>query len=65
MVLAELPGATCVTIGGFAAILHGTHVYVTLIGAPVAGGVLGATSTLVNCAGASTVVQAVGTGFYS
>jgi MSHA pilin protein MshA len=65
MILAELPGTQCSTSAGFAAILHGTHVYVTLIGAPVVGGVVGATSTIVACAGGSTIVQSVGTGFYS
>jgi hypothetical protein len=40
-------------------------VNVTLLGAPVVSNVAGATAALTNCTGASTIVQAVGTGYYS
>jgi MSHA pilin protein MshA len=62
--LAELPGTSC-SAGASAFVVQG-RVHVTLIGAPVASSVVGATATLVNCTGnASTIVQAVSTGFYS
>lgn len=58
--LAELPGTTCVG----SVLIHG-RVNVTLLGTVVSAGVPGATAA-VNCAHAgSTIVQAVGTGFYS
>jgi len=61
-VLAELPGTTCT---GAALVVHG-KVNVTLQGATVTAGVAGATGALTDCAGnTSTIVQAVGTGFYS
>jgi prepilin-type N-terminal cleavage/methylation domain-containing protein len=64
MVQSELPGASCAVAGGAAFMVHG-KVNVTLVGAPVVSGVAGATATLVDCAGASTIVQAVSTGHYS
>jgi hypothetical protein len=45
-------------------VIHG-KVNVTLIGAPVVDNSVGATAALANCAGASTIVQSVGTGSYS
>lgn len=64
--LAELPGTTCATAAGATFIVHG-KVNVTIQGANISSGVLGATANLTDCAAptASTVVQAVGTGFYS
>jgi hypothetical protein len=44
--------------------VHG-RVNVTLSGAPVVNGVAGAAAVLADCAGASTIVQSVGTGYYS
>ena len=63
--LQELPGTTCATAGA-AMIVHG-RVNVTVMGANYSSGVLSATANLTDCAAptASTVVQAVGTGFYS
>jgi type II secretory pathway pseudopilin PulG len=61
--LAELPGTSC-SAGGSAFVVQG-RVHVTLIGAPVVNGVVGATSTIVACAGGSTIVQGVSTGYYS
>lgn len=56
----ELPGTTCVG----SVLIHG-KVNVTLQGTLVTGGVPGATGA-VNCTHTgSTIVQAVGTGFYS
>ena len=62
----ELPGAACATAAGAALIVHG-KVNVTIMGANYSSGVIGAAANLVDCAAptASTVVQAVGTGFYS
>ena len=60
-VLAEIPGATCAEGGGAAFVVQG-RVNVTLIGAVGSG----AATTLVNCTGnATTMVQAVSTGYYS
>jgi prepilin-type N-terminal cleavage/methylation domain-containing protein len=64
MVEAEIPGATCSAAGGVAFIVQG-KVNVTIAGAPVVSNVAGASATLVNCAGASTIVQSVGGGYYS
>ena len=64
MVQAEVPGAVCAVSGTVAVMTHG-RVNVTLVGAPVVAGVAGATATLADCAGASTIVQAVGSGYYS
>jgi len=59
-VLADLPGTTC--IGG--AVVHG-RVNVTLSGVLMTSGVAGAAAA-VDCASTgSTIVQSVGTGFYS
>ena len=60
--VAELPGVTCAS----GIIAHG-RVNVTILGANYSSGVLSATANLVDCAAptASTMVQAVGTGFYS
>lgn len=65
-VATELPGAACATAGGVALMVHG-RVNVTITGANYSSGVLSAVANLVDCAAptASTVVQAVGTGFYS
>jgi MSHA pilin protein MshA len=61
-VVAELPGASCTGAG----IIVQGKVNVTLQGATVTGGVVGATGALTDCTGnTSTIVQAVGTGFYS
>jgi prepilin-type N-terminal cleavage/methylation domain-containing protein len=57
--LLELPGTVC--SGGM--IVHG-RVNVTMQGANISSGALGTTGNI-DCAGASTVVQSVGTGFYS
>jgi len=64
MVEAEVPGASCQVSGASAVMVHG-RVNVTLLGAPVVSNVAGATGPLTNCTGASTIVQAVGTGYYS
>jgi MSHA pilin protein MshA len=63
-VVAELPGSACAVSGTVAVMVHG-KVNVTMMGAPVVSGVAGATSTLVDCAGASTIVQSVLSGYYS
>jgi len=63
-VQAELPGASCAVSGANAVMVHG-RVNVTLSGAPVVNGVAGAVAVLADCAGASTIVQSVGTGYYS
>lgn len=61
-VLADLPGTSC--NGTSNTVVHG-KVLVTLLGTLVSGGVPGATANI-NCTHAgSTIVQAVGTGFYS
>lgn len=60
--LADLPGASC---GGAGVVAQG-KVNVTLLGATVTAGVVGATGALADCAtNTSTIVQAVGTGVYS
>jgi len=59
--LADLPGTTCVGAG---LVVHG-KVNVTIEGAVVTSGVPGGTGAI-NCTGnTSTIVQAVGTGFFS
>jgi len=63
-VQAEVPGAACAVSGANAVMVHG-RVNVTLSGAPVVNGVAGAVAVLGDCAGASTIVQSVGTGYYS
>jgi prepilin-type N-terminal cleavage/methylation domain-containing protein len=64
MVLAELPGATCVVGAGAGRIIQGVHVKTPLIGYLVA-----TPNTQINIAdcatGATTVVSGVGTGIYS
>lgn len=62
MVSAEIPAAgACVVAGGVAVIPHG-RANVTLVGGPSGA----AAVNLVNCTdGGTTIVQAVGTGFYS
>ena len=63
-VIAELPGSSC-SVVGTAVVVQG-RVHVTLTGAIMASGVFGANGPITNCTlGASTVVQAVGTGAYS
>jgi MSHA pilin protein MshA len=64
MVEAEIPGAACAVSGTVAVMVHG-KVNVTLAGAPVVSNAVGVSATLANCAGASTIVQSVGTGHYS
>jgi prepilin-type N-terminal cleavage/methylation domain-containing protein len=64
MVTAELPGTACAVSGASAVMVHG-RVNVTLLGAPVVSNAVGATAAIGDCAGASTIVQSVGTGFYS
>lgn len=64
MVEAEVPGAACTIAGAVAVMVHG-KVNVTLAGAPVVSNAVGASATLANCTGASTIVQSVGTGYYS
>ena len=63
MLEAELPGATCSDVGA-AVMVHG-KVLVTLSGAPVVSNAVGASATLADCTGASTIVQSVGLGHYS
>jgi prepilin-type N-terminal cleavage/methylation domain-containing protein len=64
MVLAELPGATCVVAAGAGRIIQGVHVKVPLI-----GNVNSTPSVTINpiskCAGTTTVVAGVGVGIWS
>jgi MSHA pilin protein MshA len=63
-VVTELPGTSCSVVGS-ALVVHG-KAHVTLTGAIMSGGVFGAVGPITNCTdGASTIVQAVGTGVYS
>jgi len=63
-VVTELPGTSC-SVVGTALVVHG-KAHVTLTGAIMSAGVFGANGPIANCTdGASTMVQAVGTGFYS
>jgi len=64
MVLAELPGATCVVAASQGRIVQGVHVKVPLIGNTLAAP---ATQiTIADCAGnTTTVVSGVGTGLWS
>jgi prepilin-type N-terminal cleavage/methylation domain-containing protein len=60
-VVAELPGASAVVAGGDCVVVHG-KVNVTLLGGPSGA----AAASFANCTdGGTTMVQAVGTGFYS
>jgi len=64
MVLAELPGATCVIGAGAGRIVQGVHVKVPLIGNTLAAP--GTQITIADCAGnTTTVVSGVGTGIWS
>ena len=64
MVVAELPGATCVVGAGAGRIVQGVHVKVPLVGYNIATPTV--TYTIADCvAGATTVVAGVGTGIWS
>ena len=64
MVLAELPGATCVVAAGAGRIIQGVHVKVPLVGYLVS-----TPNTPINpvakCTGTTTAVAGVGTGIWS
>jgi len=64
MVVAELPGATCVVGAGAGRIVQGVHVKVPLIGNTIAAPTT--TFTIADCAGNTvTQVAGVGTGIWS
>ena len=66
-VLQELPGASCAVSGATAVIVQG-RVHVTLSGAVMSSHNISGSPTvvIVNCvAGASTIVNSAGTGYYS
>jgi prepilin-type N-terminal cleavage/methylation domain-containing protein len=64
MVVAELPGASCVVGAGAGRIVQGVHVKVPLIGYNVATPTT--TYTVADCTvGATTVVSGAGAGIYS
>lgn len=63
-VAAEVPGASCAVSGATAVMVHG-RVNVTLSGAMVSSNAVGPSIAIADCAGASTIVQSVGTGYYS
>jgi MSHA pilin protein MshA len=64
-ILLELPGAQCQISGAVAVVVHG-RVHVSLLGTVLSVGLPGPSSTIGDCtSGASTIVQSVGTGYYS